>query len=308
MKRTAPSPAPHAWTNLLIPVLLVLGLSACSPGPDTDRLERDLRDLVEGFDGDVGIHVRHPGSGYEWGLQADTLFPTASLVKVPIMLGIFDRIEKGELDYGQEMVYRDSLFYSDEDLTGELRDSATTTLDQLVMLMISLSDNTASLWLQETAGTGTAINAWLADNGYMHTRVNSRTEGRRGDWERYGWGQTTPREMSDIVVSIRQGRAISPSASEEMYRVLTRTYWNDEALSVLPPTVQVASKQGAVSASKSEVLLVNAPHGDFVLTIMTKNQEDRRWEADNAGYVLIRDVTRAVWNTFEPDFNGSNAP
>jgi beta-lactamase class A len=87
-----------------------------------------------------------------------------------------------------------------------------------------------------------------------------------------------------------------------MYRVMTRTYWNDEALSVLPPTVQVASKQGAVSASKSEVLLVNAPHGDFVLTIMTKNQEVRRWEADNAGYVLIRDVTRLVWNTFEPDY------
>ncbi|MEQ9105160.1 MAG: serine hydrolase [Rhodothermales bacterium] len=307
MNRTTPSPVPHTRATpflvvLCIPVLLMVGLSACTPAPDTARLERDLQDLAEAFNGDVGIHVRHLESGYEWGIRADTLFPTASLVKVPIMLGIFDRMEKGELDYTQEMVYRDSLFYSDEDLTGELRDSATTTLDQLVMLMISLSDNTASLWLQETAGTGTAINAWLAENGYAHTRVNSRTEGRRGDWERYGWGQTTPREMSDILVSIREGRAVSPSASEEMYRVLTRTYWNDEALSVLPPTVQVASKQGAVSASKSEVLLVNAPHGDFVLTIMTKNQEDRRWEADNAGYVLIRDVTRAVWNTFEPAY------
>jgi beta-lactamase class A len=286
----------------LAPMMVTIGLSGCGPSPDTAGLERALQERVDAFDGNVGIHVRHLDSGYEWGIQADTLFPTASLVKIPIMLGIFHKIETGDLDYDQEMVYRDSLFYSDDDLTGELRDSATTTLDQLVMLMISLSDNTASLWLQETAGSGTAINAWLAENGYSNTRVNSRTEGRRGDWERYGWGQSTPREMSEILVSIREGQAISPWASEEMYRVMTRTYWNDEALSVLPPTVQVASKQGAVSASKSEVLLVNAPHGDFVLTIMTKNQEDRRWEADNAGYVLIRDVTRLVWNTFEPDY------
>lgn len=290
---------PYVFHAILLSFVFTLVLPGCSSRPDTARLEADLQELVAEFDGDVGVHVRHLESGYEFGIQADTLFPTASLVKIPIMLGIFDRIETGELNYTQEMVYRDSLFYSDDDLTGELRDSATTTLDVLVMMMISLSDNTASLWLQETAGTGTAINTWLEENGYAHTRVNSRTDGRRGDWEHYGWGQTTPREMSDIMVSIREGRAVSPSASEEMYRVLTRTYWNDEALSVLPPTVQVASKQGAVSASKSEVLLVNAPHGDFVLSIMTKNQEDRRWEADNAGYVLIREVTRRIWDTFE---------
>lgn len=290
----------HSFPGALFSLLLSSCLLGCTPAPDVAQLEADVRELVSAFDGDAGVHVQHLASGYELDIQADSLFPTASLVKIPIMLGIFDRIEKGDLTYTQEMVYRDSLFYSDDDLTGELRDSATTTLDQLVMLMISLSDNTASLWLQETAGTGTAINAWLEQQGYPNTRVNSRTEGRRPNWEQYGWGQTTPREMSDILVSIREGQAISPAASEEMYRVLTRTYWNDEALSVLPPTVQVASKQGAVSASKSEVLLVNAPHGDFVVTIMTKNQADVRWEADNAGYVLIREITRHVWNTFEP--------
>ena len=52
------------------------------------------------------------------------------------------------------------------------------TLAKLVDLMIRYSDNTASLWCQELAGTGTVINDWLQSHGYEKTRVNSRTPGR----------------------------------------------------------------------------------------------------------------------------------
>jgi beta-lactamase class A len=65
--------------------------------------------------------------------------------------------------------------------------------------------------------------------------------------------------------------------------------------------VQAASKQGAVDASKSEVVLVNAPHGDYVFCVITKNQQDTRWETDNEGNVLIRKVSAMLWNYFEPE-------
>ena len=99
----------------------------------------------------------------------------------------------------------------------------------------------------------------------------------------------------------QSSNAVSPAASEEMYRVLTRIYWNDEALSQLPPTVQAASKQGAVNQSRSEVVLVNAPGGDYVFCVITKNQEDQSWGADNEGFVLLREVSRLLWHHFEPD-------
>jgi beta-lactamase class A len=53
-----------------------------------------------------------------------------------------------------------------------------------------------------------------------------------------------------------------------------------------------------VSASRSEVLLVNEPGGDFVLCLITKNQEDRSWGEDNEGYVLLRDVSKIVYEHF----------
>jgi beta-lactamase class A len=64
--------------------------------------------------------------------------------------------------------------------------------------------------------------------------------------------------------------------------------------------VQAASKQGFVDRSRSEVLLVNAPTGDYVLSIITKNQADESYQQTNEGWRLIRAVSRAVYTHFEP--------
>jgi beta-lactamase class A len=173
--------------------------------------------------------------------------------------------------------------------------------------MITTSDNTASLWCQKLVGTGTEVNNWLEKNGFEKTRVNSRTEGREKDREKYGWGQTTPREMAELLKLIRSHKAISEAASEEMYRVLTNIYWNGEALSQIPPYIQTASKQGAVSNSRSEVVFVNAPSGDYVFCVITNNQEDKSWEYDNEGFRLLRQVSEFLWNYFEPDSNWETA-
>ena len=299
---------------LLRSVLLMTLLSifpSCSMGQSgTDTagsldpaLQTKLEERINGFRGDVGVYVRHLDSGRTAEIMADSLFPTASMITVPLLVGLHDHVERGLLDLGARLTYDDSLFYgseNDDDIVNKMRPGATVTLSKLAFYMISISDNTASLWIQGLV-TGADVNRWLSEHGFEKTRVNSRVEGREEDRGRFGWGQTTPREMAELVVMIREGRAVSPTASESMYRTLTNIYWDDEALSAFPPTVQAASKQGAVSASRSEVLLVNAEGGDYVLCVITKNQEDRSWEDTNEGYVLLRDISAIVWEHFRSE-------
>jgi beta-lactamase class A len=277
-----------------------------SPHPDAD-LQRRLEALAGEVRGVVGIYVRNLRTGQTAAIRADEAFPTASMVKVPILIGTFDAVEKGKLSFAQPLIYTDSLLYEGSDITGALEDSATVPLAKLALLMITTSDNTASLWLQGLVG-GATINDWLGAHGFDSTRVNSRVPGREDARSRYGWGQTTPREIAELLVLIRQEKAVSPAASQEMYRHLTRIYWNAQALSQLPPWVQAASKQGAVDRSKSEVVLVNAPSGDYVFSVITKEQEDQRWVEDNEGYVLIRKVSALLWKAFEPKHPWSPAP
>jgi beta-lactamase class A len=289
-------------TRISACLLFCAGMLISCSRENKPSLHDQLTNRLSSFNGEAGLYVQHLQSGETVSINADSVFPTASMVKIPIMIGMFAEIEKGKIEYHATLTYRDSLLYPGEDILGSFKDEEKISLSKVLMLMITTSDNTASLWCQQMAGGGAGINDWLERNGFVNTRVNSRTPGRERHREKYGWGQTTPREMAELLVQIRQGNVISPRASERMYRNLTRIYWDSEALSALPPFIQAASKQGAVDQSRSEVVLVHAPHGDYVFCLITKNQEDTSWTADNEGFALLRDVSRMLWNYFEPDY------
>jgi beta-lactamase class A len=263
---------------------------------DFHHMESEIQNLVKSFKGDVGVYVKHLPTGNEIAIQADSVFPTASMIKVPIMTRIFELISEEVLHYDSTHVYEDRLYYAGSDVVGSLKAGERISLHKLIFLSISFSDNTASLWLQELSGTGTGVNELMERLGLQHTRVNSRTEGRSEAFRSYGWGQTTPREMATLIEKIYEGEVVSEAWSDEMYRIMSKTLWDKEALSSIPKYINVASKQGAVSASKSEVFLVNAPGNDYVVCIITKNQEDRRWEDDNEGNVLLRNISSILWN------------
>src|SRR5205809_3866225 len=142
-------------------------------------------------------------------INADTVFPTASIVKVPILVGIMDKINHSELNYDSSLTYKDSLLYAGEDILGSFKNEEKILLKKIMMLMLTTSDNTASLWLQSLAGKGTRINAILDSLGLKYTRVNSRTPGRETNRNIYGWGQTTPLEMGKLFEMIYRNQILS---------------------------------------------------------------------------------------------------
>lgn len=279
-------------------IIFLFAISAVCAQTDK-KLTEKLQALFNGFNGQAGIYVQNLKTGRTAAINADTLFPTASMIKVSIQCGLMDKIEKGELLYNQKLVYRDSLLYPGEDILGSFKDKDTVQLSKVAMLMITMSDNTASLWLQKLVG-GAYINSWLDTNGFKVMRVNSRTPGREAMQKRYGWGVTTPYEMSRLFMMIHNEKAVSPAASERMLRNLGRIYWDDNALSQIPPYIHTASKQGAVNESRSETVLVNAPYGDYVFSIITNHIKDQRWVPGNEADVLIRKVSSLLWHYFEP--------
>ena len=276
-------------------------LSPTGPTPHVDEaLAHRLNTLVTGFPGDVGVYVRNLRTGATVSIRADETFPTASMIKVPLLVTLADRIAAGELSWDQPMVFADSLRRTDGDVIAQIRAGDTIPVQKLAWHMVVMSDNTASVWLQHRIGGGLAVNRWLEANGFKVTRVNSKTPGREEAYKEFGWGQTTPREMAELLVMIREGRVVSPSASNKMYRMLSGSYWMDEGLSAIPMHINVASKQGEVDRSRSEVMLVNGRTGDYVLCIITKNQTDTSYEPNNPGYVLIRKVSGEVYTHFNP--------
>jgi beta-lactamase class A len=201
------------------------------------------------------------------------------------------------------LVYKDSLLYAGSDILGGFKNNEKILLKKVIMLMLTTSDNTASLWLQSLAGTGTRINAIMEELGLKDTRVNSRTPGREGNRNIYGWGQTTPFEMGSLLEKIYNHQVISVKASDQMQRCLGRNYWDqDEAISQVPPTIEVFSKNGCVNASRSEVMIVNAPKNPYIFCIFTKNNKDISWTHANEAWTLARKISSIIWNYYEPKY------
>lgn len=263
------------------------------------KLEAAVKDAIAGFNGEIGVYVKNLRTGKIAVYNADTVFPTASIVKVPILVGIMLRMHEGTLTYDSALTYKDSLLYAGSDILGSFKNNEKIVLKKVIMLMLTTSDNTASLWLQSLAGTGTRINQLMDSIGLKYTRVNSRTPGREENRTQYGWGQTTPAEMGQLFEKIYRRELFSTALSDRMLRCLGRNYWDEqEAISVIPPTIEVFSKNGCVNASRSEAMIVNAPRNPYVFCIFTKNNRDISWGNTNEAWAMARKLSALLWNYF----------
>lgn len=284
--------------NFLLLFFSLCTLAICAQKIDK-KLERQIQNLMRGHNGTIGIYVKNLKNGKTAFYNKDTVFPTASMIKIPILIGVMDKINRGELSYHQELQYRDSLLYAGVDILGSFKNGEKIELSKVLMLMLTMSDNTASLWLQSLAGTGNRINEWLDSAGFKNTRVNSRTTGREAFRNQYGWGQTTPYEMATLMEKIVAGELIDREKSAQMLRLLGRNYWDEYAISQIPADIFVASKGGAVNATRNEVLFVYGNGARYIFCICTKNNKDESWKSDNEAWVLTRKASLLLWNYFE---------
>ncbi|HZG42563.1 MAG TPA: serine hydrolase, partial [Longimicrobium sp.] len=104
-----------AQLSLLLTLVLAAPARAQQGEPPPERVDPALTarldSLVRGFRGDVGIYVRHLSTGATVAIDADTVFPTASLIKVPILLTLYEQVAQGRLSLDATVPYPDTLTY-----------------------------------------------------------------------------------------------------------------------------------------------------------------------------------------------------
>lgn len=134
------------------------------------RLAALLRPYLEQHHGIAGIYVHHLKQNKVVAINADTVFPTASTIKVPIMIGIFDKIAKGELQYHQPLIYKDSLLYAGYGKNGLPQPNDSSFILLLDELRKLIPTKTISLY---NIGPAAARSSW---NGK-----------KTGDFINYAW-------------------------------------------------------------------------------------------------------------------------
>ena len=89
--------------TLLISFILATLTTSLNAQKTDKQLFEKVASLLKGFNGDVGVFIKSLKTNKIVAINADTIFPTASIVKIPILIGIIDKIEKKEFDYHQQL-------------------------------------------------------------------------------------------------------------------------------------------------------------------------------------------------------------
>src|SRR3954469_22378730 len=89
------------FTALMAAVLLFLAgaehLFAAESGEAKKTLEDALKPTIEAHKGDVGLAVKHLKTGESYEYHADQPMPTASLIKLPVMIATYEAVDKAKL-------------------------------------------------------------------------------------------------------------------------------------------------------------------------------------------------------------------
>ena len=122
-----------ARSKILVFIFLLFSGGLLAQKTDA-KLTAQIRELVNSFHGDLGIYIKDLKTGKTVAINADTVFPTASIVKVPILLGVAQQLFTGELNYDSLFTYKDSLLYEGEDILGSFKNGEKIALKKLLML------------------------------------------------------------------------------------------------------------------------------------------------------------------------------
>lgn len=295
--------------------LMLAGSAAFAQSTVQDSAVAELKRLEEQFGGRLGIMAKNLGTGEVIRYRADERFPTASVIKLPVMAAFFRLVEQGKVDPNQRIELTAADRKPDSDLLQLLDVGATLSLKGAVRSMIVVSDNTATnLVLDRLAPTHderlAAVNTFLAEKGLKNTRILNRlytweTKKNTPEAVRYGIGVSTPEDMVLLLEQLH-ARTLADSAScNEMLDIMRDLADNDMMPRFLPASecryMKVAHKTGSVNESKVDVGLIESDRANIAIAVFVDKHPDHRDEVENQGVLLVAHASRVAWNALTGD-------
>jgi beta-lactamase class A len=279
-------------------------------------IDHRVQAAIQGFAGTVSLYARNLDTGVSYELRADAPVPTASTIKLPIMVELFAEAKEGKLDWNQKLELTDQDKVSGSGVLTELSGGDALPLQDLMHLMIVVSDNTATNLILDRIG-GDAVNLRMAQLGLKQTAVMRKImqpkilpntkpqpegltdEGKKPGNDRWGTGRSCPRDMVALLEKLYRGELVSKAASDEMMSVLKRQRDHDGVGRDMKNTV-IASKSGALDHLRSDVAIVYSQYGPVAMAITVNNIPEVNYGVDNPGNLLISALSAILVQELAP--------
>jgi len=281
--------------------------------------------------GRIGFAAQEVGGKEVIAFNGDETFAMASTYKVAIAAAVLDRVDRGELSLDQMVdVTPDMMMIGDAALSDTfVHPGLQLSVANLIEIMITESDNTATDISMGLAGGPAAVTEYLRRLGITDFRVD-RTTGeiigefyglpgpatmkvateafvtrpelltimgdRNLDFEADPRDHATPLAMLQFLLAIDSGTATSDESRDFLIDVMSRTRTGAGRLKgLLPRGTPVANKTGTIGGVANDVGYITLPDGRrFAIAVFTKSSETSEADRDRA----IAEVARSLFDYF----------
>ncbi|MGC1106054.1 MAG: serine hydrolase, partial [Candidatus Acidiferrales bacterium] len=267
-------------------LLLTLALSPCIFGQQQSapnalqadlsaKLTSDLSRVAASYDGVMGIFVKDLTNGETFAVNADTIFPQASSIKIPILIELMRQAQAGKLNLAERVeIHRAALVGGSGVLQFFSEGGSAVSLRDLAALMVVLSDNSATNLIIDRVGMDN-VNSTLAGLGLNQTVLARKMidiAAEQADRE----NRSTPRQMGTLVEMLNAGKLLDAEHTRLVLKILE--YPKDSPLRAgVPPAIAVAEKPGSLNGAQCDsgvVLLEGRPYVISVMTTLNQGSGD----------------------------------
>ncbi|MFM9107023.1 MAG: serine hydrolase [Chloroflexota bacterium] len=288
-----------------------------------DRLSREaceeaLDGIVAAFSGAVGLYARDPDTGEEVARDADSLYPTASVIKLAVLAETLRIAAEEGLDLDRRVEVRGEDIVGGSGVLCEFVPGLMPTIRDLATLMVVVSDNTATNLLIDLAGGVEAVNRTVRERlglggVILHNRIDFAAIG--GEVRRLA--EATPRDMALLVERLADPATLGADAAAEAMRIMRRQHHLDQVpryVEVMPFAKDLGQEERLWAAAKTgffpgtwvDAGMLGFPGGRRVVyCAMTHASADRAMSSEPEGAVTNGKIGRALVAYWWPEGAGA---
>lgn len=271
-----------------------------------EALDRRLRAIAEHCSGVLSVSARDLATGEEVLLEPDELLPTASVIKLPILVELFRAAAAGEVELDARLTLASADQVGGSGILKVFQAGLQPTLRDAATLMVAVSDNTATNLVIDSLGGVDGVNATMRSLGFDSIRLHNRV-----DFEVIGsdvrrLGESTTRDMCALVGGIARREVVSAEVSAAVEDVLeTQQYLDQVPRYVLAspywrelgqdPDVRVAAKTGFFTGTRVDAGIIRfKPGGGFAYAVANHECKDETFLPEAEGSVINGLVGKAL--------------
>ena len=318
--------------RLTVPIALLASPILAASSDSGSAVQTEIQRITIAAAGEVGVAAwRLDGRGPRVLLNADEAFPMASTFKIAVAGAVLAKIDAGTLRL-ETLLPVDSVRYVESDVIANslIHPGVSLSVHNLLELMLTHSDNTATDVLTTAAGGPAAVTAWVRNQGITGLRVDRDTAGivrdffgmpsgtfsealavarkadpkldERGNHPNAAFDNdprdiSTPNSMAELLTKIFTGHALSPASTKVLIETMERCHTGDDRIRArLPAGTTVADKTGTLGGSVNDVGVITLPNGQgqIVCCVFVKKSE----LPFAAREKVIADIARAIYDYF----------